>query len=45
VILPGDMKDLIARREKIASTGKLNIVLGPRAQDKGGLADRVVNLL
>jgi len=31
--------------EKIASTGKLNIVLGPRAQEDGGLADRVVNLL
>jgi len=31
--------------EKINSTGKLNIVLGPRAQNGGCLADRVVNLL
>jgi regulator of protease activity HflC (stomatin/prohibitin superfamily) len=31
--------------EKIAGNGKLNIVLGPCAQDGGGLTDRVVNLL
>jgi hypothetical protein len=31
--------------EKIAGNGKLNIVLGPRAQEGGGLTDRVVNLL
>lgn len=31
--------------EKIAGNGKLNIVLSPRSQENGGLADRVVNLL
>lgn len=31
--------------EKIAGTGKLNIVLGPRSQENCGLTDRVVNLL
>jgi regulator of protease activity HflC (stomatin/prohibitin superfamily) len=31
--------------EKIAGNGRLNIVLGPRAQEGGGLTDRVVNLL
>jgi len=31
--------------EKIAGNGKLNIVLGPRVQEGGGLTDRVVNLL
>jgi regulator of protease activity HflC (stomatin/prohibitin superfamily) len=31
--------------EKIASAGKMNIVLGPRKSDTEGLADKVVNLL
>lgn len=31
--------------EKIATAGKMNIVLGPRNSDSEGLADRVVNLL
>ncbi|MEZ6082087.1 MAG: SPFH domain-containing protein [Pirellulaceae bacterium] len=31
--------------EKIATAGKLNIVLGPSTSEAGGLADRVVNLL
>ncbi len=31
--------------EKIASAGKMNIVLGPRKLDTDGLADKVVNLL
>ncbi len=31
--------------EKIASAGKMNIVLGPRKSDAEGLADKVVNLL
>ncbi len=31
--------------EKIASAGNMSIVLGPRLQENGGLADRVVNLL
>jgi hypothetical protein len=31
--------------ERIATAGKMNIVLGPRKSDSEGLADRVVNLL
>lgn len=31
--------------EKIATAGKMNIVLGPNASGGGGLTDRVVNLL